>query len=344
MGIQDRQILRWILLGIPAGLFLAVAGVALMVWKGERPADPWRHLAPASGGTPAEVKLRDYVTTLSERVGERSAAQPEGLRAAQLFLESTFGPNNTGYVTRRQEFEAGGRTFANLEAVLPGKEWARETVVVGAHYDTAEGSPGADDNGSGVATLLLLAERFVGKPQKRTLRWVAFSNEEPPWFHTPGMGSVRYAAELKREGVEVVAMIALESLGYFRDEPGSQKYPEPLAKLYPDTANFLAVVGNLPNRRFVDYAHERLRETGLIPVEKGAFPEMVPGVGWSDHWAFWQEGYPAVMLTDTAPYRNPHYHRDTDRADTLDYRRMAAAAKAIEALVARLANDPRESW
>lgn len=346
---KQGRFLSWMLLGLPIGLLVSVTVLLVVVWakqdgRSENAAKAGRVAGSREPAGEVEAKLREYVSVLSEQLGERSVARPGAVRAAELFIESTAGPNNIGYGVRRREFDVEGRVYANLEAVLPGLQLAEEVVVVGAHYDTAEGSPGADDNASGIAALLVLAERFAHTRQQRTIRWVAFCNEEPPWFQTPDMGSARYAAELKREGVKVVAMLALESLGYFSDEPGSQKYPEPLAKLYPDVGNFLGVVGNLENRKLVDFACERLRETGLLPVEKGAFPEMLPGVGWSDHWAFWQEGFPAVMLTDTAPYRNPHYHRATDRADTIDFGRFGKAVDAIEALVAALANERREAW
>lgn len=337
----------WLLLGLPLGLATSVA-VGLLLWtagdtRGEKGAE-LRGAGLARSPGKVEQQVRDYVVTLSERVGERSAAKPQGARAAALFLESTLGARNIGYEVRRREFEAGGQIWANLEAVLPGTDRAGGQIVIGAHYDTVEGSPGADDNASGVASLLVLAERFVGRPQERTIRWVAFCNEEPPWFQSENMGSVRYAAELKREGVPVAAMISLESLGYFCDEPGSQKYPEPLAKLYPSAGNFLAVVGDLQNQKLVDFAWNTLRETGLVPVEKGAFPESVPGVGWSDHWGFWKADFPGIMITDTAPYRNPHYHRETDLPGTLDFVRLGKAVDAVERLIARLANGPREGW
>ena len=346
---QSRRVLSWVLVGLPVGLLLSVIlfALAMLTQEGNGGGVPVQvrkeALSPGSGMN-GESKLREYVAILSERVGERNAGRPEGLRAAELFLESTFGKGNLGYEVHRREFEVRGQKFANLEMILPGKDRAAETLVVGAHYDTASGSPGADDNASGIAALLVIAERFVGNRQSRTLRWVAFCNEEPPWFQTPDMGSMRYADCLKREGVNVVAMLSLESLGYFRDEPGSQKYPEPLASLYPDKGNFLGVVGNLESRKLVDFVFERLRRAGTIPVEKGVFPESVPGVGWSDQWGFWKQGVSALMLTDTAPYRNPHYHRPSDKLETLDFSRLASATEAIRGLIEILSNDPGTEW
>jgi len=336
--------------GLPVGLFLCVAIVALTTWFGN---ESFGEDSSQQGEAPApmamsplalEKKLEDYVRVLSGKIGERHAGKPSALQAAELFVESTLGPSNIGYPVQRRTYQARGEQYANLEAVLPGRDLSDEVVVIGAHYDSAPGSPGADDNASGVAVLLALAERFAGKPQQRTIRWVAFTNEEPPWFQTEDMGSLRYARELKREGVDVAAMLALESLGYFRDEAGSQQYPPPLSKLYPDTANFVGIVGNLANRSLVKFVHGVMSASGRIPVEKGAFPELVPGVGWSDHWSFWQAGYPAVMVTDTAPYRNPHYHANSDRPDTLDYRRMAGVVEAVERVISDLANLPRERW
>jgi Zn-dependent M28 family amino/carboxypeptidase len=173
---------------------------------------------------------------------------------------------------------------------------------------------------------------------------VAFTNEEPPWFQTPDMGSYRHAASLKEQGVRVVAMLALESLGYYADEPGSQRYPAPLDRLYPDTGNFVAVVGTPAHGALVGFVHDGMARAGTIPVQQGAFPPGLPGVGWSDHWSFWEMGYPALMLTGTAPFRNPHYHLATDTPDTLDYARLAGAVAAIRLAVEGLANTPRLPW
>jgi Zn-dependent M28 family amino/carboxypeptidase len=245
---------------------------------------------------------------------------------------------------REQSYTIGDRTFANVEAGLKGRRWPGEIIIVGAHYDSVSSTPGADDNASGVAALLALAEIFAGKEQGRTIRFVAFTNEEPPWFQSKDMGSLRYATESKSKGEKVVAMLALESIGYFSDAPGSQKYPAPLDKLYPDVGNFIAVAGAPQGAELVRFVANAMRADGSIPVQQGVFPPQTPGVGWSDHWAFWQHGYPAVMLTGTAPFRNANYHQPTDVAATLDYARLARTVTAPRQAIEALANTPKLGW
>ncbi len=338
-------IVRVCLLGLPIGIILLGAGSVyvtefVMAEEGTETAAPlarpgWR-ASSVKALTPEN--LREHVDVLTKRIGERHSQKFANLESTRFYLESTLGPSNLGYRVRQRSFEAGGQTFANVEAELPGRKLATEVIVIGAHYDSAPGTVGADDNASGVAALLALAEAFQAQPQARSIRFVGFVNEEPPWFQTDDMGSLRYARLLEREGVDVVAMISLESLGYYCDEPGSQKYPDPIAGDYPDRGNFVAVVGNPASQVLVDHVHRSMRIANRIPVEKGVFPGIVPGVGWSDHWSFWQTDTPAVMITGTAPFRNPHYHRPTDRIDTLDFERLSAAVAAIREAIQALAN------
>ena len=206
-------------------------------------------------------------------------------------------------------------------------------MIVGAHYDSVIGSPGADDNGTGVAALIELARRFT--KSKRTLRFVAFANEEPPHFGTPAMGSYRNAQRCHERGEKVVAMLSLETIGFFSDAPKSQQYPPMLHLLYPPTGDFIAFVSNLKSRSLL---RRCVRKFKGFPIESGALPEMVPGVGWSDQWAFWQFGYPAIMVTDTAPFRNPHYHTSQDTPETVDYPRLAQVVDGLTAVIDDLAN------
>ncbi len=346
---SSATIIRICLVGLPVGLLLL--GVVSMILAPHRPGHSEQGRAEAK--PPQQVMKRDldlraivqrHVNTLANEIGPRSYQQFPSLESARFYLLSTLGQSNLGYPVREQRYSVKEQTFSNVEAELPGKRWPKEIIVVGAHYDSIATTPGADDNGSGVASLLALAEIFAGNAQGRTIRFVAFANEEPPWFQTPDMGSLRYANELRAKGENVVAMLALESMGYFSDEPGSQRYPAPLAQLYPNTGNFLAVVGSPKSARLVDFVHAAMGYSGAIPVEKGALPPQTPGVGWSDHWAFWENGYPAVMLTGTAPFRNPNYHQPTDTAATLDYDRLAGATTAVRQAIEALANTPKLGW
>ena len=208
----------------------------------------------------------------------------------------------------------------------------------GAHFDAVVNSPGADDNASGVAGTLALARMFRAQPQARTLRFVMFVNEEPPAFWPPLVGSWVYAKQCRANNDNIVAMISLESIGYYSDQPGSQKYPRPLNWLYPDTGDFIAFVSNWSSRGLNKRAIRVFREHTKFPSEGGSPPGWLPGVGWSDHWSFWQEGYPAIMITNTAAFRNPNYHTPMDTADPLDYERMARVMEGVEAVVRDLAN------
>jgi hypothetical protein len=279
----------------------------------------------------------DVVALVSER-GDRSQGSPGTLDRASGTIESSL--RDDGYAVSRLPYVSDGVTVANLEATLAGGAKAREVVIVGAHYDTAAGGPGADDNASGVAAMLAIARALSSsKPAPaRTIRFVAFVNEEPPYFWNEGMGSLVYARSCKARGDAIVAMLSLETLGYYRDEPGSQKYPPIVSAFYPDRGDFVAFVGDLGSRRVVRDAIGAFREAEAFPSEGAALPSFVTGVGWSDQWSFWQVGYPGVMVTDTAPFRNPHYHQHGDRPETLDYARLARVTEGLVAVVKKLAD------
>ena len=189
-----------------------------------------------------------------------------------------------------------------------------------------------------MAATLALARAFAGRHGERTLRLVFFVNEEPPHFQTASMGSWVHARRCRQRGEKVVAMLSLETIGYFSDEAGSQRYPAPFSLFYPSTGDFIAFVGNYASRRLVREVVGSFRRRARFPSEGGALPGFIPGIGWSDHWAFWQEGYPALMVTDTAPFRYPYYHSVYDTPDRLDYDRMARVVSGLEGVVEDLLN------
>jgi hypothetical protein len=282
-----------------------------------------------------ERELRADVEQLASAIGERNHANQAALERARDHLERAL--TAAGYAPRRLRYEVAGQGADNLEVELRGSTQPEEIVVVGAHYDSAMGAPGADDNASGVAALLALARAFAAERPGKTLRFVAFADEEPPYFWTESMGSVVYASGCKSRGERVVAMLSLESLGYYRDDPGSQRYPFPLDLVYPSAGNFVAFVGNGASRGLVRESVARFRESAHLPSEGAALPGFIPGVGWSDQWSFWQQGYPALMVTDTAPFRNPHYHTGGDLLETLDYARLARVVAGLRGLIGSLA-------
>jgi len=282
------------------------------------------------------AELRRDVAKLASEIGARSGLNPKMLAKAADFIEEEL--KAAGYEVKRQAFLVDRETYWNLEAELRGTEGTRggdEIVVVGAHYDSVDegGCPGANDNASGVAAVLALARRFAGQKPSRTLRFVAFANEEPPYFFSKNMGSRAYARGCRERGENVVAMFSLETIGYYTDRPGSQKYPPPLSLFYPSTGNFIAFVGNLSSRKLVHTAIASFRTHAAFPSDGIAAPWWIPGIFWSDHWSFWKEGYPALMITDTAPFRYPYYHTADDTADKLDYERTARVVAGLRKVV-----------
>jgi Zn-dependent M28 family amino/carboxypeptidase len=251
-----------------------------------------------------------------------------------------------GYAVASQSYVSHGKLVRNLEVELPGggepfgsaQGEPPEIVLVGAHYDTVAGSPGANDNASGVAALLEIARLLAGSKARRAVRFVAFVNEEPPLFSRPDMGSRVYARRSAARGERIVAMLSLETIGYYSSAPGSQRYPNPLYGLfYPDRGDFLAFVGNLASRSLVRTAVESFRRHTDFPSEGVAAPGWWGGVHWSDHSSFWLEGYPAIMVTDTALYRYPYYHAAGDTPDRLDYNSLARVTAGLARVVAELA-------
>jgi Zn-dependent M28 family amino/carboxypeptidase len=255
---------------------------------------------------------------------ERNENHPEAYARAADLIERSLAEG--GHATSRY----AGNVIAERRGT------SDEVVVVGAHYDSVDGSPGADDNASGVAALLALARAFAHAQPRRTLRFVAFANEEPPYFLSPQMGSWQYAQACHQRHENIVAMLCLESLGYYRDAPRSQEYPAMLEHVYPDRANFVAFAANLSSRALLKRCLGTFRAHAKIPSEGAALPQAVTGIAWSDQWSFWQFGYPAVMVTDTALFRNPSYHTERDTPETLDYDRFALVVEGLQAVVGEL--------
>lgn len=284
-----------------------------------------------------EAELRADVKHLAQTIGERNTDKKWELASAADYLVDRL--EALGYAVSRHGYEVGDAVVQNLEVSLPAGDRGDEVLIVGAHYDSAPGTPGADDNASGVAALLALARRLQGKPLSRSVRLVFFANEEPPHFQTETMGSLVYARQLAQRGGRVVGMLSLESLGVYSDAPGSQRYPAALAARFPTVGNFVAVVADESSRELGERVATHLRRHGSVPVEHAALPRQLDGVGWSDHWSFWQVGVPAVMVTDTAPFRYEHYHAATDTPERLDYARLGRVVLALRETILRLAND-----
>ncbi|MBK7875257.1 MAG: M20/M25/M40 family metallo-hydrolase [Planctomycetes bacterium] len=284
------------------------------------------------------AELRSTVDRLCER-GPRNLDHPEALaRAADLVQELLEGPTQLPVWRESYAARPFGIDSHNLVLDLPGTRAPREIVVIGAHYDSAGDAPGANDDASGVAALCALARRFAERGSERTLRFVAFANEEPPYFETEAMGSRVHARRASERGDRIVAMLALETLGCYSDAEGSQRYPiQLLALAYPSRGDFVAFVGNLGSRALVRECVGAFRAAASFPSEGAALPEPIPGVGWSDHASFWPYDVPAVMVTDTAVFRDPHYHERSDTPEKLDYERFARVVLGLEPVLTGLA-------
>ena len=292
-------------------------------------------------------RLEAHVAMLAGTIGERNAWKPEAAERAVRYIETIFA--EAGLAPKRRPYTVpraavGGpfgvvgalaerlpaeQTHVNLEADIPGGAQAREIVLIGAHYDSLHGTRGANDNATGVAALFEIARALKNSRPARTIRFVAFANEEPPFFKSEAMGSRVYAREARARGDHIVAMYSVETIGYYSAEAGSQRAPFPLGLFYPTTGNFAIFVGNFGSRALVDRSVAAFRRATSFPAERFAGPAFIPGVDWSDQWSFWREGYPGVMVTDTAPYRYPHYHLESDTPDKIDYDSFARVTTGL---------------
>ncbi|MEX2490976.1 MAG: M28 family peptidase [Nitrospirales bacterium] len=320
--------------------FLGLVGVGGWATVIRMPGNSYQGALPTATGEvrALEQELRAHVHMLGSQIGERNLFHYDKLLLAAEYIRAEF--EAAGYDVRRQQYDVSGKICENIEAEVRGTDRPEDILVIGAHYDSVKGSPGANDNGTGVAAMLVLARQFVHSPASRTLRFVAFANEEPPFFQTRDMGSWVYARRSRQRNENIILMISLETIGYYTDAPNSQRYPPPLSLIYPSTGNFIGFVSNLANRDWVRLAVGNFRQHTQFPSEGAALFGWLPGVGWSDHWAFWQEGFPAIMVTDTALFRDPHYHTANDTPDHIHYGHLARVVSGLQQVISDVANQP----
>jgi Zn-dependent M28 family amino/carboxypeptidase len=272
--------------------------------------------------------LHRHVKQLTVEIGSRSVHEYDKIEATRDYIISCL--KAFGYVPSLQTYTYSGKEYSNVIASRKGAKHPDETVIIGAHYDTVYGTPGADDNASAVATLLEIARALKDFSPDRTLKLIFFVIEEPPVFRSEHMGSYVYAKEAKDRNENIKSMISLEMLGYYTNEKDGQTFPFPMMSLfYPSTPNFIAVVGDLNSRSLVRKVKNSLTASSSIPVETLSAFSFIPGVDFSDHRSFWKMGYPAVMITDTAFYRNPNYHTEADTIDTLDFNKMSDLLRGL---------------
>ncbi len=328
----------WLALILCVTLLLAVATGASLWFMLAMPGQSHR-------GPPAPVsaderiladRLRTHVAAIAGQI--HNTENPQALAQAARYIERQL--REMDYAVAIQRYPSSGVEVENLEVEIRGATRPREIVVIGAHYDSAPDTQGANDNASGTAMVLELARRFRTSRPERTLRFVLFSNEEPPHFKMPTMGSLVYANRSRARNENIVAMLSLETIGYYTDAPDSQQYPSILKPLFPSTGNFIAFVGDLRSRALVRQSIAAFRSAQDFPSEGLAAPSEIEGVDWSDHGSFWRNGYRALMITDTAIFRYPHYHSAQDTPDKLDYDKMARVAHGVGAVVGALAATP----
>ena len=326
-----RALVRSVIRGVLAAAVLVGCGAVVAAWIARGPLVQRIDLDREKVAVSA-LRLRDTVDALSERFRTRWITHPEVLGETADWIAERM--RQAGLTVTEQAFTLREGTFRNVIGVRESADPEAPLLVLGAHYDAYGEMPGADDNASGIAGLLELVETLPGAPLRRTIHFVAFVNEEPPFFGGEDMGSLRYAQKLAEERRAVDLMVSLEMIGCFSDEPGSQRFPlGALRSIYPDRGNFIAVIGDLMSGDAIRAVKRSMLEVASIPVYSFRGPSWIAGVDGSDHRSFRSHGFPAVMVTDTAFLRNPNYHTRHDTADTLDYERMARVVQALHGVI-----------
>ena len=316
---------RWRRSGLRVAAAVSIV-VGVAAWVIRQPV--WSQ-HPASPARVDPARLEAHVRFLSQECFPRHSLARENQGKAIAYIADHL--RAAGGRVAMQEFSTPAGSYQNVVAHFGPEEGRR--FVVGAHFDSCGVQPGADDNASGVAGLLELAV-LLGRETALPVHFelVAYNLEEPPFFAGPYMGSAVHARTLRAQHVPVALMLSLEMIGCFRDERGSQSYPMPLLSLmYPSRANFIAIVGRWDQRAVVGAFKRACMGAADIPVVSIAAPSFVPAIDFSDHRNYWAEGFPALMITDTAFLRNPRYHQPTDTYNTLDYRRMAEVVRLLHA-------------
>ena len=280
-------------------------------------------------------RLRKHLQVLTADIGERSVAVPDNLQRAAAYIESCY--RDFGMPVEREPFRYNNFEVANIIAeITPATDTARR-YVLGAHYDSVRGTVGADDNASSVAVQLETARQLQSLVLRQNLdiavQFVSFTLEEPPAYGSGLMGSRVRARQAKQDGERIDGMLCLEMVGYTCREPGCQTYPVPLMfRNYPREGNFIGIVGDFHSQQLTRSVYRAFCRNSLLPAVKITVPcggRLMPSVRLSDHASFWDQGYKAVMITDTAFFRNPHYHMPTDTMEKLDYRFMAQLVQSL---------------
>jgi len=288
-----------------------------------------------TGEDSLEQNLKTHVYKLSEEIGDISFYNLKGLREAEDYISKQFA--SYGYKVEFQPYEINGVTVKNIIATKKGAKYPDRFIIVGAHYDN-HFNPGADDNASGIAGLLEAARLLSNYDSANSIKFIAFVNEEPPFFKTKYMGSRVYASAARLRNENIKGAVILEMIGYYSNEPFSQRYPPIFGLFYPNKGNFIGVLANFNSWQLAKEVVSGLKERALLPVESIATFDFIGGIDFSDNGSFWKEGFASVMVTDTASYRNKYYHSQSDTYDTLNYKAMAEVVRGIGFALKRLDN------
>lgn len=323
--------------------FLLLTSVLMLGVGCSSPQQLPQNQPPTTAVDRLESDVRILTTTYAQRnANNRGVLNDSGIWIASRFAEYGYAVDLEPVPTTQ------GQTAFNVFTQIIGTTYPDEIIVLGAHYDAEVNTPGADDNASGVAVLLELARRFADNPQQRTIRFIAYTNEEnsnsrdgrsAPGTNNNGMGSYFSAKNSKDRNEHIIAMLSLEMLGYFSDEPNSQRYPFPpemgeqLGMTLPTTANFVGIVGRTADTPLITQLAQSMSQANTIPVVAAPIPPMITAIYRSDHANYWMQGYPAAMITDTSEFRNPHYHTPRDTIETLDFNRISASVDSIESAI-----------
>ena len=294
------------------------------------------YIEPASKELIIKSNLKRHIQMFSDTIGERNVFTGDSLKQSAKYIENEF--NKANLQIARQKYHVESTEVFNIIGEKTGTDKAAEVIIIGGHYDSITNSKGANDNASGIAAVIELAHLLKDTPTRHTIRFVGFVNEEPPFFQTDEMGSLVYARSLQEKNEKIAGMISVETIGAYYNIPDSQNYPAPLNLLYPSTGNFIAFVGNPASKDFFLTAIDIFRNETGFPSEGLISPDDIPGVGWSDHWSFWQTDFPAIMVTDTALYRYQHYHTEDDTIDKLNLPAMTQVVAGLANVITKLDN------
>ena len=283
---------------------------------------------------PLEKKMKTELTEIKknmesdieylQNLGPRNSGNDisyRQLRHCEEWIKQKW--ESQGYVVKKHTFSIKGKEYSNLEIEIKGRTLPSEIIIISAQYDTLPNSPGANNNGSGMAILFQLSQLLRKYTPDRTLRLLNFVNEEDPFFGTEMMGSYQYAKRCRQRGEEIRVMLSLDALGVYKDEPGSQRLPFPFSMFYPSRGNFLAFIGDFSSRKYMVETTRGFKKGSSFPIEAGVVPKWVEGAAWSDHLSFWRFGYPGIMITDTGGFRSASHTTKEDTIDKLNFEAMS---------------------